>query len=367
MSSFEKAIERVPSNGAPFGDYSNEVELIPECTMPSRDQLIHSAEQTIERVRTDCVSIEDYTGEGELLMCGKCHTPIEKIYSLPARDGMAEEVRKSYCLCSCRQAEIQAEKEAENQRSHFAMVKYLREEGIRDPIYRRYTFGNDDLKNPQITVGCKKYVENWDEMREKNCGILFYGSVGTGKTFYAACIANALIDKQVSVCITSFPRILNTLQEFGRSNTIFADIRRYSLLIIDDLGAERDTSYSLEQVFAVIDERMKTEKPLIVTTNLSLEELKKPMRTDLERIYDRVLEMCSIPIRMTGKSRRAEKAIERMEQAKRIMGPKSRFATTVTYKREAAIGEVEHQYCLGGTDNRGVDKARVKERDGCDG
>lgn len=51
---------------------------------------------------------------------------------------------------------------------------------------------------------------------------------------------------------------------------------RYPLLIIDDFGMERDTSYGLEQLYNVIDSRYRSKKPLIVTTNLTLQELQNP-------------------------------------------------------------------------------------------
>ena len=65
------------------------------------------------------------------------------------------------------------------------------------------------------------------------------------------------------------------------------------LLIIDDFGMERGTEYGLEQVYNVIDSRYRSRKPLIVTTNLTLEELQHPEDTAHARIYDRLLEMCS--------------------------------------------------------------------------
>ena len=51
----------------------------------------------------------------------------------------------------------------------------------------------------------------------------------------------------------------------------------YSLLVVDDLGVERNTEYAMEQIFIVIDSRYRSKKPLIVTTNLKLEEIKNPL------------------------------------------------------------------------------------------
>ena len=103
-------------------------------------------------------------------------------------------------------------------------------------------------------------------MLENNIGLLIYGDTGNGKTHAAACIANALIDECVPVMMTSFPRILSG--GFDKSSTI-AEMNRYPLVVIDDLGAERQSDYSLEIMYLIIDERYKAKKPLIITTNLS--------------------------------------------------------------------------------------------------
>ena len=97
-------------------------------------------------------------------------------------------------------------------------------------------------------------------------------------------------------------------------------------LILDDFGMERGTEYGLEQVFNVIDSRYRSGKPLIVTTNLTLDDLHNPEDTTHSRIYDRLLSMC-IPVRFTGGNFRQETAQRKMESMKALMGsPQSRKA-----------------------------------------
>lgn len=57
------------------------------------------------------------------------------------------------------------------------------------------TFDNDDGARPEITAGMKKYCENFSDLRKSGKGILLYGTVGTGKSFFAACIVNELVSK----------------------------------------------------------------------------------------------------------------------------------------------------------------------------
>ncbi len=89
--------------------------------------------------------------------------------------------------------------------------------------------------------------------------------------------------------MTNFPTILSRLcRTFGEDRTDFlASLGDYDLLIIDDLGAERNTDYTIEQMFSIIDSRYGSGKPLIVTTNLKLNESKHPPNLAHARIYDR--------------------------------------------------------------------------------
>lgn len=84
---------------------------------------------------------------------------------------------------------------------------------------------------------------------------------------------------------------------------------------------ERDTSYGLEQLYNVIDSRYRSKKPLIVTTNLTLQELQNPEDTAHSRIYDRVLEMC-VPIYFSGGSYRKETAQNKLEHLEKILDRK---------------------------------------------
>ncbi len=179
-----------------------------------------------------------------------------------------------------------------------------------------WTFENDNGRNPLITKA-KTYADKWSDMMSKNIGLLLWGEVGTGKTYFAACIANALVENCVSVKMTNFSTILNDLFYENDKNQYIDRLNNHNLLIIDDLGIERDTEYTLEQVYNIIDARYKSNKPLIVTTNLTITEIKNPVDTAHKRIYDRVLEMC-VPVKFDGENFRQQKATEKMEAIKTI-------------------------------------------------
>lgn len=261
----------------------------------------------------------DYLDSDGFVLCGQCHTRRQRDYEVRAM----QTIKRLTVPCECRKAAIN-EKYAAIEHDRFAeRMELLRRDGITDPGYLRLTFDSDDRRNPVISDTCKKYVDNWAEMYEKNVGILFYGSVGTGKSFLACCIANALLERLTPVCVTNFPRILDRLQSFDEKKRDFVDkMQRYALLVIDDLGVERDTSYVAEQIYNVVDTRARAGKPTIITTNLTVDELEKPSSMEYKRIYDRVLEMCPIQLKMDGESRRVGNADERRQFARQVMGGK---------------------------------------------
>lgn len=234
---------------------------------------------------------DEYLNEANgLIYCRKCQTPRQ------TRIAVFNKTITPSVLCKC-EKERRGNEEAERQRRAFMdRVSRLKANGLQDKAYRDYTFANDLGYNPEIK-NARIYVDHWEEMRATSSGILLWGDVGTGKTFIAGCIANALLDKGIPVLMTNFARILNTLTNmYAEDRNGFIDsLNEYSLLIIDDLGMERNSGFALEQVFSVIDSRYRSKKPLIVTTNLTLSEMKHPADISHARIYDRVLERC-VPI-----------------------------------------------------------------------
>lgn len=199
-------------------------------------------------------------------------------------------------------------------------VADLKSKGFTDPAMREWTFANDNGKCPQMKHA-RFYVENWPTMQAENIGYLLWGGVGTGKSYFAGCIANALIEQEVAVRMTNFALILNDLTaSFEGRNEYISRLCRAPLLILDDFGMERGTEYGLEQVYNVIDSRYRSRKPLIVTTNLSLQDLQHPQDTAHARIYDRLLEMCA-PIRFSGENFRRTTAQDKLARLKNLMEP----------------------------------------------
>lgn len=241
----------------------------------------------------------DYIGEDGLLYCGKCHT--RKQVRLRQPDGT--EITPM-CLCKCEVAARDAEEKEQKMLDQMYRINDYRRAGFPDAEMRNCTFEHDDSPNSMQSKVAHNYVEKFSEFRKAGKGLMFYGSVGTGKTFIAACIANALIDKLHPCLVTNFSRIINTLQGMYEGKQQYIDsLNRYDLLVIDDLAAERNTEYVNEIVYNVIDSRYRSGKPLIVTTNISKKSMDDETEMSRKRIYSRISEMC-IPIEVAGDDRR---------------------------------------------------------------
>ena len=206
-----------------------------------------------------------------LLMCGKCRSKKQTVVKLMGR------TMKPSCLCRCKSEELEKEKQKRKDKELMEGISRLKSAGLQDRTFYGYTFANCD-ETHLCARYAHRYVGHFAEFQKNGQGLLFWGDVGTGKTFLAGCIANALMEKNIPVLMTSFPKLLNALGGLysGEKNEYLKNLNHYQLLIIDDLGVERDTPYVLETVYLVIDERYKSGKPFIITTNLSLEELQNP-------------------------------------------------------------------------------------------
>ena len=263
----------------------------------------------------------DYLDDEGLLVCGKCHTRRQKIIQIPGAVSTERHELKVMVQCRCRREADEAQKRRWQMEKEMDAVKSLKAKSLMDDRLVGAVFSSFQVTrhNAQNLKLCRRYAERFEEMMRKNQGLLFYGNVGTGKTYAAACIANFLLERRTSVVMTSFVKLLDTMQKTRDDDQILIGrLNQARLLIIDDLGAERGTEYALEKVYDIIDSRYRARLPIILTTNLTLEEMKRATDTRYARIYDRIFELC-YPVMFAGPSWRKVAANRRFEEMKTFL------------------------------------------------
>lgn len=145
-------------------------------------------------------------------------------------------------------------------------------------------------------------------------GLLFTGPVGSGKTFLAASIANALIAKQSKLLFLVVPDLLDELRaSFSNKNDTtefdLLDIARtVPVLILDDLGAHNYTDWSRNRIYSILNYRMNEQLPTIITTNLDFEDIDQYLG---DRTCSRLLQMCRIFRLATDQDIRMQRYLQR--------------------------------------------------------
>lgn len=255
-----------------------------------------------------------HLNEDGLQCCDKCGEPIQ------CRVELFGVIRTVYCMCRCDREKEQIRKEELRRMRCNDRISRLKIKGFEKAEMQGWTFQNDDGKQPKVIDAAKKYCEKFADFKDEGKGLIFYGGVGTGKTYTAACIANELISKGIPVLMTNFSRIINRIQEgFNGRQEYIDSLNEFDLLIIDDLAAERNTEYMNEIVYSVIDARYRAALPLIVTTNISMQEMMNVTEISRQRIYSRILEICH-PIAVTGVDRRKQSALSDYAEMNKLLG-----------------------------------------------
>lgn len=204
--------------------------------------------------------------------------------------------------CTCKQAvEEQAHIEREQalkrkqqaeterrERTQSRIDKLLNESGIKKRYLTRtfdtYMVGNNpNQRNALVTA--KDYAQGFEQYRQNGRGLYIEGTNGTGKTHLAIAIATVLIHKGIPViCKTSIDLLSDIKSAYERRDVSEKEIldcyRTVDLLIIDDLGKEQVTPWSISILYSILNDRYEEERPVIITTNYNEDMLLKRLTPD---------------------------------------------------------------------------------------
>lgn len=195
-------------------------------------------------------------------------------------------------LCSCfKQAILDFSYEQSNIKDMLSKENF-------DTLSHEYHTGEDLTRFMAAEKVARNFVANFD-VEYKN--LLFYGAVGTGKSFLSNCIANELLKSGHSVIYFSASSLFETISSYkfkksGKevSERTMSDIYNCDLLVIDDLGTELTNQFVITELFSILNERYLNRKSTVISSNYSLAEIDdKYTNAIFSRIYSRY-EICEL-------------------------------------------------------------------------
>lgn len=240
----------------------------------------------------------EYLAADGLLRCKICGGPRQTVITPPFEGAQARTVR-CWCQCPTDYDKLrQQEKLWKRETDRCVCFKSM-------PKFQGWTFDKADDRQQELMQAAREYADQFQDHLKDGRGLLFYGTVGTGKSVAAACIANAVIEKGYRVKMTNFSTVADEIWNAENKAAYVESLCKYDLLILDDLGAERNTQYMQEMVYKIVNARYAQGGPVIVTTNLTQQEMLNPADIEYKRIYSRLLEWC-MTVNVEGKDRRLQ-------------------------------------------------------------
>lgn len=181
-------------------------------------------------------------------------------------------------------------------------------------VPKRYQSKTLETFQPELHKGrgyemATRFVSRFDEIKtEGTNGLAFIGPPGTGKTHLAYAILNALLPRVRSAICGSVPDLMEMLRPRDEDRKVgeqrLQALKTSELVILDDLGAERESDWVTERLFMIINARYNEQLPTIITSNVELGVLER--MNGWERIISRISEMC-YAVLCDGKDRRKHK------------------------------------------------------------
>lgn len=257
----------------------------------------------------------EYRGIDGLIYCEECGQPVqfrmtaETFANSPDIQNLKENKAKYQAWanqwfgtfpikCKCGERRLRKQE----QESKRAEREKLRTKGLRDRRLKESRFDKANGSNAKQAAALKRYADKFEET--KKYSLLIYGPSGTGKSFLTGCIANALTDNNHYVYCTT---VFQALEEFrtGKQQELLKEIRSCDLMILDGIESVLglNSGHEAEWIFNLIEERQRTVKPLIVTTQVATITKGSPIT---KRIFAKFKDFIRIELKESGAHNNAE-------------------------------------------------------------
>lgn len=239
-------------------------------------------------------------------VCKYCGKEYVENLNIPANfPEFIREAMKYRPTCNCEEKQEEKRRELEEKERQrqclLNKVKKYRDISVIDKKFLQSTFENSNMSDKHMGMA-KKYADKFILDGTAQGGILFYGGVGTGKTYASACICNQVMNNGKTVLVMNLGLyLLKIKREWAEAeDDVLNYVKTCDLLVIDDLGTENISDFTREKIFNLIDTRYRANKPMIITTNLTPDGIEKALGS---RIADRLAGSC-LEYEVKGESKR---------------------------------------------------------------
>lgn len=176
-----------------------------------------------------------------------------------------------------------------------------------------YYSGENKKAMEKVFEFSKDYAKN---LNKNSKSLLFFGQTGLGKTHLSLAIASAALEKGLGVVYSPIQNLIQKLEKehfsYNSDTPVLDDVLECDLLILDDLGTEFSTAYSQATIYNIINSRILTSKPTVISTNLDVEELAAKYHN---RVASRIIGSYDIK-KFCGSDVRQQKKIEEFKRGK---------------------------------------------------
>jgi len=262
----------------------------------------------------------DWRPKNELLVCEKCNTRKEMDIEIPE---LFAESKRIAILCKCESEKYNAryinkeypqvmhkiacvDKDGYNDSGvNYNRTEYYNKASLSnhkpremqmEPLInslikeRPVTNGTDkSQENHEAIKACEQYSSDWKKMFSTNTGLLIMGGSANERSLLLQRISADLRESKASVAE------ITTQQLPAKDSPELKKLIKRKFFIIDELSVDKNTADAL---FEIVDMRLSAGKPLIVTTNLTLEAFDKPVSVTQARVYDRIMQMCGLKVEL---------------------------------------------------------------------
>ena len=193
-----------------------------------------------------------------------CKNRLEGYVFYPEKDEY--QIRFSYAPCKYQKEMLKKEKE-----------RNTREKDILNASFSEIDI--TDKKRVKVIKWLKNFYDKYDKNKEFK-GLYLHGNFGCGKTYLISALFNELSKKRISTEIVYYPELLRDIKsDFDNFMDRIDYLENVDLLLIDDIGAEKVTEWSRDEILGtILQKRMNNYKTTFFTSNLNMEELERHLR-----------------------------------------------------------------------------------------